>query len=129
MSQTPNVIADRYGKKKGKPSVWTIVLTSILATGFFAFAIYSSFIGKPLASVELTSYRAIDNNHIEGNFTALTGNQAASCVFKAYAARGVVVGFVEVEIPANNSDSKALKVVVKTLEPASVLRADGCSAK
>lgn len=129
MSQTPDLMAARYGKKKGKTSVWTIVLTSAIAVTFFSFAIYASFIGKPLASVELTSYQAIDENHIEGNFTALTGDQPASCVFKAYATRGVVVGFVEVEIPANNSESKALKVVVKTLEPASVLRADGCAVK
>jgi ribosomal protein S2 len=40
-----------------------------------------------------------------------------------------VVGFVEVEIPKNNSDKKALQVIVKTLEPASVLRAGSCRVK
>jgi hypothetical protein len=50
-------------------------------------------------------------------------------VFKAYNAAGAIVGYSEVYIPANNDDTKALSIVVKTVVPASVMRADGCSVK
>jgi cell division septal protein FtsQ len=128
MAQTTKM-DERYGRRGSKLRPSTIVLASALLLGFLVFAIYSSFIAKPLASVEVTSYQQVDANHILGNYTALTGPEGASCRFKASAARGNVVGFVEVQIPANNSDKKALQVIVKTLEPASVLRADGCRVK
>jgi hypothetical protein len=128
MAQTTKM-DERYGRRSSKLRPSTIVLASALLLGFLIFAIYSSFIAKPLASVEVTSYQQVDANHILGNYTALTGPEGASCSFKASAARGNVVGFVEVQIPANNSDKKALQVIVKTLEPASVLRADGCLVK
>ena len=128
MAQTTKM-DERYGRRGSKLRPSTIVLASALLLGFLIFAIYSSFIAKPLASVEVTSYQQVDAHHMLGNYTALTGAEGASCTFKAYATRGNVVGFVEVQIPANNSDKKALQVIVKTLEPASVLRAGGCLVK
>jgi len=127
---TPNTNLDeRYGRSNRKLRPSTLVFVGVLLAGFFGFAIYANFIAKPIASVELLSYKATDANHMVGNFTARTGDKAASCGFKAYATRGNVVGYVEIEIPANTSDTKALQVVVKTLEPSSVLRADGCRVK
>lgn len=128
MTPTTN-IDERYGRRGNKLRPSTIFLASLLLLGFVIFAIYSNCVAKPLASVEIATYEQIDDHHIIGNYTALTGEQAASCSFKAFATRGNVVGFVEVEIPANNSDKKPLQVVVKTLEPASVLRTDGCRVK
>lgn len=129
MSEKPLNLDERYGRSKNEVSKTTLVLVALALLAFFTFAIYSTFIAKPLASVEVISYKKIDDTHMRGNFTALTGDQPSSCSFKAYAARGNVVGFVEVEIPANNSDKLALQVIVKTLEPASVLKADGCRFK
>ena len=120
---------ERYSRGGNKLRPSTIILSSLLLLGFVIFAIYSNFVAKPLASAEITSYQQIDDHHMLGNYTALTGEQTASCSFKAFATRGNVVGFVEVEIPANHSDKKPLQVVVKTLEPASVLRTDGCRVK
>jgi hypothetical protein len=128
MNQTAK-LDERYGRRGSKLSPWTITLASVLGLGFFTFAFYSTLIATPVASVEVSSYQQVDEHHILGNYTALTGAQGASCSFKAYATRGNVVGFVEVEIPENNSDKKALQVIVKTLEPASVLRAGSCRVK
>jgi hypothetical protein len=129
MTQTTELLESRYGKKSSGRRYLIIGAVSAVAIVFFSFAIYASFIGKPMASVQLTSYEQIDANHIRGNFTALTGNQAASCVFKASNAAGAIVGYSEVEIPAHNSDGKALSIVVKTVMAASVLSADECSVK
>ncbi len=129
MTQTNELLESRYGQKSTGRKYLIIGAVSLLAVIFFSFAIYSSFIGKPMASIQLTSYEQLDANHIKGNFTALTGNQAASCVFKASNAAGAIVGYSEVQIPAHNSDSKALSIVVKTVVPASVLSADECSIK
>jgi hypothetical protein len=129
MSQKQTVLESRYGKQRTKTGWIGITIAAVSAVTFFTFAIYASFIGKPVASVELASYHQLDKNHMEGSFTALTADKPASCVFKAYSTRGTVVGFAEVGIPANQSDAQALKVVVKTLEAATVLRTDGCSVK
>jgi hypothetical protein len=129
MSQTNNLLAERYGRKPTKVRPLTALLIAVAVLGFFGFAIYASFIGKGLASVEVTNYQNVDANHIAADFTALTGSQPASCVFKAYDDAGSVVGFSEVAIPANNSDSRVLRIVVKTVVPASVLKADSCSVK
>jgi hypothetical protein len=129
MSQTSELLERRYGRKSGGRRVLVISFASALVAVFFGFAIYASFIGKPLASVEVTSYEQVDNHQIRANFTALTAEQPAACVFKAYSANGSVVGFTEVEIPANTNDTKAFSVIVKTVVAASVLRSDGCSVK
>jgi hypothetical protein len=129
MTKTNDLLERRYGRKSGGRKVLVISLVSALALVFFSFAIYASFIGKPVASVEVTSYEQLDIHHMKANFTAYTGDKSAACVFKAYNAGGSVVGFAEVEIPANNDDTKVLSVIVKTVAGASVLRADGCSVK
>ena len=129
MTDTNDLLERRYGRKSGRSRVLVISLVSALTLVFFGFAIYSSFIGKPVASVEVTSYEQLDIHHMKANFTARTGDKPAACVFKAYSAGGSIVGFAEVEIPANNDDTKALAVIVKTVAGASVLRADGCSVK
>ena len=129
MNQNTDLLESRYGRKSGTPKPQTIFMVSVLVLVFFTFAIYASFFGKPQASVEVSSYEMLDEHHMKANFTAYTGDKPAGCVFKAYNAGGSVVGFSEVEIPANNSDSKPLSIVVKTVVAASVLRADGCSVK
>ena len=129
MTDTNDLLQHRYGRNAGSRRVAVISLVSALALVFFSFAIYASFIGKPVASVEVTSYEQLDAHHMKANFTAFTGDKPAACVFKAYSAGGSIVGFAEVEIPANNDDTKALAVIVKTVVAASVLRADGCSVK
>jgi hypothetical protein len=129
MTKTNDLLERRYGRKSGGRKVLVISLVSVLALVFFSFAIYASFIGKPVASVEVTSYEQLDIHHMKANFTAFTGDKSAACVFKAYNTGGSVVGFAEVEIPAHNDDTKALSVIVKTVAGASVLRADGCSVK
>ncbi len=129
MTETNDLLESRYGRKSGGLRVLLISFVSALVVVFFSFAIYASFIGKPMASVEVTSYEQLDAHHMKANFTAFTGDKAAACVFKAYNTAGSVVGFTEVEIPANTNDTKALAVIVKTVVAASVLRADGCSVK
>ena len=129
MTETNDLLKSRYGRKSNAPKPLTIVVVSVLVLVFFSFAIYASFIGKPQASVEVSSYEALDEHHMKANFTAYTGENPAACVFKAYNDGGSVVGFSEVEIPANTSDAKPLSIVVKTVVAASVLRADGCSVK
>lgn len=129
MVETTELLANRYGGAARRRKPWVIVATSLLAAIFFGFAIYASFVGKPLASAELTSYNQVDEGHMVGNFTALTGAQAASCVFKAYNGAGAIVGYAEVDIPANNPDTKALSVTVKTVLAASVLKVEGCNVK
>lgn len=129
MSETATLLENRYGKgsrKLGPAAVAIIVISTLL---FFGFAIYSSFFGKPVASIEVTSYQKLDENHIQANFTAFTASQPAACVLKAYDTGGSIVGFAEIAIPANNDDTKALTAVVKTVAGASVLRADGCTVK
>ena len=129
MSQSNDVLQERYGRSTEKRKPWVVVGVALLASVFFSFAIYASFLGKPVASAELTSYEQIDATHIKGNFTALTGDTPATCVFKAYNAAGAIVGYSEVLIPANNDDTRVLSIVVKTVVPASVMKADGCSVK
>lgn len=129
MTQSKDLLQARYGKQNSIRKPWVIVASSLVAAIFFGFAIYASFFGKAVASAELTSYEELDANHMKGNFTALTLDQPATCVFKAYNAAGAIVGYSEVYIPANNDDTKALSIVVKTVVPASVMRADGCSVK
>jgi hypothetical protein len=129
MSQSQDLLETRYGRKKTKRNPLVIATVSVAAAIFFSFAIYASFIGKPLASAELTSYEAVDESHIRGNFFALTGDQPASCVFKAYSGAGAIVGYSEVLIPANNDDTKPMSTVVKTVVQASVLKVDDCSVK
>ncbi|MEY4276101.1 MAG: hypothetical protein RIS26_564 [Actinomycetota bacterium] len=129
MSQSQDLMESRYGRKTTKRSPLVIGIVSLISAIFFSFAIYASFVGKPLASVELTSYEAIDAGHIRGNFFALTGDQAASCVFKAYNTAGAIVGYTEVLVPAHNDDTKPMSTLLKTVVQASVLKADGCSVK
>lgn len=129
MSADPNSLADRYKRPSSKLRPTTIALAGLGLIGFFSFAIYANFLGKPLASAEVLSYKQIDSTHMGANFVALTGSKAATCSFKAFATRGIVVGYSEVKIPANNDDSKIFQVIVKTLEPASVLKTEGCRVK
>lgn len=129
MSQTNELLTKRYGGASTTPKPLTIVLASALLAIFFGFAIYASFFAEPPASVKVSSYKQLDENHIQANFTAYTGNKPAACVFKAYTAEGVIVGFIEVQIPPNNDDTRALSVVLKTVVGADVLKADGCSVK
>ena len=129
MNQNTDLLESRYGRKSSAPKPLTIVVVSVLVLVFFSFAIYASFFGKPQASVEVSSYEMLDEHHMKANFTAYTGDKPAGCVFKAYNAGGSVVGFSEVEIPANTSDTKPLSIIIKTVVGASVLRADGCSVK
>lgn len=129
MTQTEEVLAKRYGRKSGRLSPLAITIASVLLVTFFSFAIYSSFLAKPAASAVVTSYENQDQHHIRASFTAFTADRAAVCVFKAYTTGGSLVGFSEVEIPANNDDTRALEIVVKTVVAASVLKADGCSVK
>ena len=129
MSQTSDLLAERYGKQNRSPKVWIIAGITVIAVIFFSFAIYANFVAKPVASAELSSYETVDATHIRGNFTALTFDQPASCIFKAYNAGGAIVGYSEVEIPANNSDAKPLGILVKTVVEATVLKVEGCSVK
>lgn len=129
MTQTNELLEQRYGNRNGISKRWVIFGVAIVAIIFFGFAIYASFIGKAVASAELTSYEQLDATHIKGNFTALTFDKPATCVFKAYNAGGAIVAYSEVEIPANNDDTRALSIIVKTVMPASVLKAEGCSVK
>lgn len=129
MTETNDLLESRYGRKSGGRRILVISFVSALIVVFFSFAVYSSFIAKPVASVEVSSYEQLDAHHMKANFTALTRDKAAACVFKAYSAGGSVVGFTEVEIPANTDDTKALAVIVKTVSEASVLKSDGCSVK
>lgn len=129
MTQTEDLLAARYGRKSGGRKVLVISFVAALVVVFFSFAVYASFFAKPVASVEVSSYEQLDQHHMKANFTALTYEKSAACVFKAYSAGGSVVGFTEVEIPANTDDTKAYAVIVKTVVAASVLRADGCSVK
>lgn len=129
MTESNDLIAERYGSAAGKRRPLVIGFVSALLLAFFSFAIYSNFFGKPVASVEVSSYEKLDIHHIKANFTARTGDKPAACVFKAFDTAGATVGYAEVEIPANNDDTKALSVVVKTIAAAAVLRADGCSVK
>ncbi|MFM2384633.1 MAG: hypothetical protein RL166_507 [Actinomycetota bacterium] len=129
MTQTNDLLSERYGNASGKRRPLVIGFVSALLVAFFSFAIYANFFGKPVASVEVSSYEKLDIHHIKANFTARTGDKPAGCVFKAFDTGGATVGYAEVEIPANNDDTKALSVVVKTIAAAAVLRADGCSVK
>ena len=129
MTKTQDTLANRYGRKDGRLSPLSITIASVLLTVFFSFAIYSSFLAMPAASVSVTSYENLDEHHMKANFTALTGEQPAVCVFKAYNSGGALVGYSEVLIPANNDDSRALETVVKTVVTAAVLKSDGCSVK
>ena len=129
MTQTSELLESRYGRKSGGRKVVVNSFVAVLVAVFFGFAIYASFIGKPQASVEVSSYEQVDSHHMRANFTALTGDKPAACVFKAYSTNGSVAGFAEVEIPANTDDTKAYAVIVNTVVAASVLRADGCRVK
>ena len=129
MTQTNDLLAERYRGNSGKGRPLVIGFVSVLVIVFFSFAIYANFFGKPVASVEVSSYEKLDIHHMKANFTAHTGDQPAACVFKAFDTGGATVGYAEVEIPANNDDTKALSVVVKTIAAAAVLRADGCFVK
>lgn len=129
MTETHDLLAERYGRGTSKRNPLVIGFVGALLITFFSFAIYANFFGKPVASVEVTSYEKIDIHHIRANFTARTGDQPAACVFKAFDTGGTTVGYAEVEIPANNDDAKALSIVVKTISAAAVLRTDGCSVK
>jgi hypothetical protein len=129
MSENQDILASRYGRKSGKLSPTSIAVAAVLLTVFFSFAIYSSFFAKPAASVEVTSYQKLDDHHVQASFTAFTADKPAACVFKAFNDSSSIVGYAEVQIPAHNDDTKALQIVVKTVVPASVLRADGCSVK
>lgn len=129
MGTSQNLLEERYGRKKTGGRIFVIIFVSVLALAFFSFAIYSSFFGKPVGSVELLSYSASDSNHMTGKYTALTDSKSVSCVFKAYDTNGVVVGYLEQEIPANHSDKITETVVVKTVLQASILKADACGVK
>jgi len=55
MSEKTAKLEERYGRSENKFSPVTKLLISLALVGFFSFAIYSTFIAKPLASVEVTS--------------------------------------------------------------------------
>jgi hypothetical protein len=129
MSNKSSALEGRYQRPSNTVSPLTKVLIGFVLAGFLAFGIYANFIGRPLASVELTSFQKVDATTISGTFTALTGSQAADCAFKAFTTNGAIVGYLEVEVPPNNDDAKPLNVVVKTSYEASVLKADGCRVK
>ena len=60
MTQTEDLLAARYGRKSGGRKVLVISFVAALVVVFFSFAVYASFIGKPVASVEVTSYEQLD---------------------------------------------------------------------
>jgi hypothetical protein len=129
MSKNPSTLEGRYQRPSNSVSPITKILMALAVAAFLAFGIYANFLGRPLASAELTSFQKVDALTISGTFTALTGSQAADCAFKAFTTNGAIVGYLEVEIPPNNDDAKPLTVVVKTTYEASVLKADGCRVK
>jgi hypothetical protein len=129
MSKNTSTLEGRYQRPSNSVSPLTKVLIGLALAAFLAFGIYANFLGRPLASVELTSFQKVDATTISGTFTALTGSQPADCAFKAFTTNGAIVGYLEVEIPANNDDAKPQNVVVKTTYEASVLKADGCRVK
>ncbi|MEY4398472.1 MAG: hypothetical protein RLZ53_1048 [Actinomycetota bacterium] len=129
MTKTDDVLAARYGKKKSGGRIAVLGFVGVLLTLFFGFGIYWNFIAKPDVSIELLSFAPVDANHISGKYTALTGDQAGTCVVKALDGSGQIVGYLELEIPAGTSDKVAYEVIVKTVVPASILKADTCSVK
>ena len=129
MSKNPSTLEGRYQRPSNSVSPITKILMALAVAAFLAFGIYANFLGRPLASAELTSFQKVDALTISGTFTALTGSQAADCAFKAFTTNGAIVGYLEVEIPPNNDDAMPLTVVVKTTYEASVLKADGCRVK
>jgi hypothetical protein len=129
MSKNPSTLEGRYQRPSNSVSPITKILMALAVAAFLAFGIYANFLGRPLASAELTSFQKVDALTISGTFTALTGSQAADCAFKAFTTNGAIVGYLEVEIPPNNDDAKPITVVVKTTYEASVLKADGCRVK
>jgi len=124
-----STIENRYGSPKKRYGRTSLIVGISLLAGFLGFAIYSNFLAESQASVEVTSYNIVDASHMSANFTAFTGSKAATCVFKAYNANGVVVGYSEVEVPANTTDSQKLQTVVKTVIPAVTIKSDRCIVK
>lgn len=129
MTKTQDVLAARYGQKNKGGRVAVLVFVGILLVLFFGFGIYWNFLAKPAASIELLSFKPIDSNHISGKYTALTGDQPAACVVKAFDGSGQIVGYLELALPAGTSDKVVSEVVVKTVLPATILKADSCSVK
>ena len=129
MTKTEDVLAARYGKKKTGGRVAVLGFVGILLSLFFGFGIYWNFIAKPVISIELLSFEPVDANHISGKYTALTGEQAGTCVVKAFDNAGQIVGYSEVQLPAGTSDKVVSEVIVKTVLPATIMKADSCSVK
>ena len=129
MTKTEDVLAARYGKKKTGGRVAVLGFVGVLLALFFGFGIYWNFIAKPAVSIELLSFEPVDANLISGKYTALTGEQAGSCVIKALDGSGQIVGYSEIALAAGTSDKVVSEVVVKTVLPATILKADNCSVK
>lgn len=129
MTKTEDVLAARYGKKKTGGRVAVLGFVGVLLALFFGFGIYWNFIAKAVVSIELQSFEPVDANHISGKYTALTGDQAGSCVVKAFDNVGQIVGYTEIALAAGTSDKVVSEVIVKTVLPATILKADSCSVK
>jgi hypothetical protein len=129
MTKTEDLLAARYGKKKTGGRIAVLGFVGVLLALFFGFGIYWNFIAKPAVSIELLSFEPVDANHISGKYTALTGDQAGSCVVKAFDGSGQIVGYTEITLAAGTSDKIVSEVIVKTVLPATILKADACSVK
>jgi hypothetical protein len=129
MTKTDDVLATRYGRKKTGGRFVVLGFVSILLVLFFGFGIYWNFIAKPAASIELLRFEPVDATHISGKYTALVGDRPATCEFKAFDGSGLIVGYLELEIPAGTTDKVASEVIVKTVLPATILKTDACSVK
>lgn len=129
MTKTEDVVAARYGRKKTGGRIAVLGFVGALLVLFFSFGIYWNFFAKPAISIELLSFEPVDANHISGKYSALTHDQAGTCVLKAFDGSGQIVGYSEVQLPAGTSDKLVSEVIVKTVLPATILKADACSVK
>jgi hypothetical protein len=129
MTKTDDVLAARYGRKKSGGRVVVLGLVGALLVLFFGFGIYWNFVAKPAASIELVSFEPVDATHISGKYTALVGDKPATCQLKAYDGSGQIVGYLELELPAGTTDKVVSEAIVKTVLPATILKADTCSVK
>lgn len=129
MTKTEDVLVARYGRKKTGGRIAVLGFVGVLLALFFGFGIYWNFIAKPAISIELLSFEPVDANHISGKYTARTGDQAGTCVIKAFDNSGLIVGYTEVQLAAGTSDNVVSEVIVKTVLPATILKADTCSVK
>jgi hypothetical protein len=103
MSSVPEVMLERYGKRKDRriSKKWVIALASVLFLSFIAWAIWVIADGADQIRSQDLSYEILSENEATVTFSVESPAGAAVCAVQVLNQAFSVVGYREVEIPSS----------------------------